>query len=156
MTDQSRKLAEIWGFAAFKMLVRFCLIFAAFKLGGANTNVCIILLLAIDLATQGLLIALEAIVTDLKEKVWVDTLTNRLFYRNFIDEIRLGNRPDVDHMFNLATKDAVADVLKARADAGQNLEMGWFGKFGWGTWSFVSNAFSYALGYGIPMVLAGQ
>jgi hypothetical protein len=156
MTDQSRKLAEIWGFAAFKTVVRFCFIFAAFKPGGPYTSVCIILLLAIDLATQGVLIALEALVTDLKEKVWVDMLTDRIFYRNFIDEIRLGNRPDVDHMFSLATKDAVADVLKAREDGGQNLQRGWLGKLSWGAWALISNAFSYALGYGIPMVLASQ
>lgn len=154
MTDIHRRMAEIWGFAVFKMLLRFCLIFAAFKLGGNFTSVCIILLLVLDLTLQGLVMATEAFITDLKEKVWMDTLTNRLFYRNFIEEIRLGNRPDVDQMFSISTKEAVADVRKAREDAGQNLDMGWAGKLGWGIWSFLSNAFGYAVGYGIPMVLS--
>jgi len=154
MTDPQRKVAEIFGFAVFKMLLRFVLILSAFKLGGNYTSVCIILLLAIDLATQSIITAMEAFSLDLRDKVWMDTLTNRMFYRNFIEEVRLGNRPDVDEMFSISTKEAVADIKKARLDTGQNVDMGWAGKVGWGTWSFFSNIFAYAAGYGIPMIIS--
>ena len=154
MTDPQRKTAEIFGFAVFKVLLRFVLILSAFKLGGNYTSACIILLLAIDLATQSIITAMEAFSLDLNDKAWMDTLTNRIFYRNFIDEIRRGNRPDVDEMFSLSTKDAVADIKKARQDAGQNLNMGWSAKLGWGTWSFFSNVIGYAAGYGIPPVIS--
>jgi hypothetical protein len=146
-----RKIAEIWGFSIFRMVVKFALITAAFL--GLDQNMaraCIIVLIALDLALQANTSMIEAVAIDTRDKAWFDTLTNRIFYKEFFEKVRSGEHVDVDRLFEISSKAAVADIGQAQKDAGFMLELSGFSKFGYGVWSFISNVFAYAFGYGAP------
>jgi hypothetical protein len=153
--NRQREIAKTWGFIVFKTVARFFLITAAFmETDQAAGRVCVILLIAIDLALKTNMTFVEASAIEISDKMWFYTLTNRIFYRGFFEKVRSGEHLDVDYLFQEASKSAVEDIKQARDDETLEMELGGLKKFGVAAWSFALTIVGYATEYGVPFIVA--
>jgi len=80
----ARDVAEAWGWAAFRMITGFALtVFAFVTFDRQTAYLCLVLLIALDLASQGAAQSLGLQMKALQQKLWMDELTNRIFLKNW-------------------------------------------------------------------------
>ncbi len=99
----------------------------------------------------------QCVAPDEERKDWMDRLTNRLFYKQLIEagQDGRGRHVNVDELFNMARKDALADIERANKDS--VFDAGFLGSTGWhwfgGMLSFVGQWVGFALYYGSALYI---
>ena len=107
----ARHVAEAWGFVAFRTITSFALIvFVFLTFDRQTTYLCLVLLIALDLASQGSTQALGLQMKALEQKLWMDELTNRIFFEKLVDAVRAGGHIDVSELYKTSTASAADDI----------------------------------------------
>ena len=152
MTDVKDQIFFL-GFCAFKISLRFLLVSAALiGLDRAAGYLCILLLIAIDLASHSTAYAIKAAATSVKDNMWHQTLTNRFFYEQVAEKLRSSEPIWVNALFEEATKAATKDIAQYREDKEFDFQLG-MSKFATATFSFLWYVVIYLATYGIPLYL---
>lgn len=147
-------VAEAWGWIAFRMVTGFALtVFAFVILDRQAAYMCLVLLIAIDLASQGAAQSLGLQMKALQQKLWMDELTNRIFFEELVDAVRAGGHVDVPELYKTSSASAAKDIksyVQGEDMFLQSLDSKLFAAF----WSFAFNVFGYFLVYGAAYVAA--
>jgi hypothetical protein len=106
--------------------------------------VCVALIAAVDVAIQVTVKVNDLNTRLLHEKLWLDELSTRLFYEEFVNRLRAGDRPDVGELYKASSKRAVTDITEWKADN----QIGLFWTFAAATWTFVWQWIGYLIYYG--------
>ena len=150
----ARHVADVWGWIAFRTITGFALaVFAFLTFDRQTAQLCVVLLIALDLASQGVALALGHQMKALEQKLWMDELTNRIFFEELVDAVRAGGHIDVQQLYKTSSASAAKDI-KSYVDAkGMFLESS-ASKFFAAFLTFASNVFGYFFVYGAAYVAA--
>ena len=144
----ARNVAEAWGWIAFRMVTSFALlVFAFLNFDRPTTQLCLVLLIAIGLASQGATQSLEFQLKALQQKLWMDELTNR------IDAVRSGSHVDVSELYKTSTTSAASDI-KSYVEGQDMFLQSISSKVFAALWSFAFNVFGYVIVYGAAYLAA--
>lgn len=102
------------------LTVRWILFFLAAVVASASLHspydgMGVALIAALDAASVHTTTTGQYFAVTLQNKLWIDQLTDRIFVKLAVEHIRNGtaNALDVDDLYNVATKEALADVKRA-------------------------------------------
>jgi hypothetical protein len=139
-------------FAAFRWIAIWLLVGACASYGEPFGTVGAIVIIAVDIIAHSSFSGRSLLNADQQRRQWVDTLTNRIFYRLLLENIRAAgsNGVDVDELFRTATQEATEDIRKADEDS--KIDSGWLDSKAWhwfgGLLSFVGQVVVYWVYYG--------
>ena len=161
--EYRKSVSQAFAFAAYRWIAIWLIIAACASKGDLGIA-CGLVVVAADIIATGNFIATAFALNEQTRKDWLDLLTNRIFYKLLFEQIRGGSGAavDVDELFNLASKEAVADMKRAAEDSA--VDAGFFDKTGWhwigGVLSFIWRCVSSILYYGsalyVGSVLLGR
>jgi hypothetical protein len=150
----ARHVAETWGLIAFRTVTGFALtVFAFLTFDRQTTQLCLVLLIALDLASQGAMQGLGHEMKALKQKLWMDELTNRIFFEELVNAVRAGGHIDVPELYKTSSASAVNDIKSYVEAQGMFLQSS-ASKFFAAFWTFAFNVFGYFIVYGAAYVAA--
>ena len=150
----ARDVAEAWGWIAFRTITGFTsIVFAFVTFDRQTAYLCLILLIALDLASQGATQALGLQMKRLQQKLWMDELTNRIFFEELVDAVRAGGHVNVPELYKASSTSASNDI-KSYVE-GQDMFLQSTGsKLFAAFWSFTFNIFGNFIVYGAAYVAA--
>ena len=110
-------VAQLWAYIAYRWVAVWLLVAACSARGQAGEAAAFVII-AGDLSAGVIAKIIVGVTEDAYRKDWLDRLTNRMFYKLFWDQLVDGGARSVDvsHLFQQATKDAVADIKIAADD----------------------------------------
>jgi hypothetical protein len=141
----------------FRSSVFFFLAAGAFAEADIHTrSILVSTVFVLDVASwhlsQVILIAADSVYN----RVWHDTLSNRLFYEKLFDRIRDKAHVDVPEIFKEGTVAARKDIENYLMDETVWYNWGWFKKTALGIGSFLWMWISYGIFYGIAGALGSS
>ncbi|MBR1302170.1 hypothetical protein [Bradyrhizobium sp. AUGA SZCCT0042] len=150
----ARDVADAWGWVAFRMITGFALIVFAFVVLDRQTAyLCLILLIALDLASQGATQALGLQMKALQQKLWMDELTNRIFFEELVDAVRAGGHVNVPELYK-ASSTAAAKDIKSYVEGEDMFLQTTSSKLVAAFWSFTVNVLGNFAVYGAAYAVA--
>ena len=145
---------KAWAHSIFRLIAFFFLAFSAAAIRDEKlSEVCFLLIVAIDIASQSVVQAAGLAADTVYARQWHDTLTNRFFYEKLIEAVRAGRHVDVDEMFKEATVAARADIKIYDDDQAFKSELGGFSKAAISIWTFVWQWLRFGCFYGAAYAL---
>jgi hypothetical protein len=144
--DYRKALSQGVAFAVFRLIAIWLLVGAAVSYGEPVGHVGATVIIAVDIIAYSSFKGLSFAAEDHQREQWMNTLTNRFFYKLIWEDIQEGRARDVDvdELFKRATQETRADIQKADEDS-----IGVFDSWTWHWFGGVLSFLGQVIGYGV-------
>ena len=155
-----KAISQTAAFVLFRWIAIWLLVAACVANGQPVGTTGAFVIVAVDIIAHSSFKGSSLILADEQRKQWIDTLTDRTFYKLFWQELRGGGPTgiDVEEIFRRANQEALDDVQKANEESKR--ESGWLDSVPWhwfgGALSFLGQIVGYCLYYGSAFWVFGK
>ena len=154
--DYRKSISQAFAYGAYKWIAVWLIIATCASKGQLGVAAGLVVA-AVDIVAGSLFTGIALVLNEQSRRDWMDRLTNRCFYTILFQELRDGRSAsvDVDELFQLAAKEALADIKRAGDDSA--IQAGFLDTKAWhwigGILLFLWLSVSFGLYYGSALYL---